>query len=106
MRVGDNVDVVANAHSLPFDEEFDCVVCLETLEHDDNPFMTIDEAHRVLKIGGYLIVCSPSINFPRHNYPSDYFRFTADGLCAVMNKFKILKAFDDENEAYAVAIKI
>ena len=45
---------------LPFkDEQFNFVVISEVLEHLDHPGMTIKEAHRVLKKGGFLIATVP-----------------------------------------------
>lgn len=55
--------LVADAHKLPFkDEEFDVVVCLETLEHVENPQQVLSEIKRVLKKSGYLVVLVPSEN--------------------------------------------
>jgi len=106
MREGDNVDVVANSHELPFkDESFDCVTCVETLEHDDNPFKTLEEIYRVLKPGGKAIVAASGINFPKHAYPSDYFRYTAEGIGVLLNKFNNIQTRDDNNEAYGSGIK-
>lgn len=54
---------VADAHNLPFrDKEFDVVVCLETLEHVEDPRRVLSEIKRVLKKDGYLIVLVPSEN--------------------------------------------
>lgn len=106
MREGNNVDVVANAHKLPFeDDTFDCVTCVETLEHDDNPFKTLSEIHRVLKLGGKVILAASGINFPKHEYPFDYFRYTADGIKVLLKDFYEVEVSDDNNEAYGIGIK-
>lgn len=105
MRGGRNVDIVANSHCLPFQEEFDCIVCCEMLEHDDNPFLTAKEIERVLKPGGYVIITASGISFPKHEFPSDYWRFTVDGLRVLFKNFEILEAREDENEVYLVARK-
>ena len=106
MRDGDNVDVVANSHNLPFDDEvFDLVTCVEMLEHDDNPFKTLDEIYRVLKTGGKVILSASGISFPKHAYPNDYFRYTAEGIKALLNKFKNIETSEDNDEAYGWAIK-
>lgn len=57
---GLNVDVVANGHDLPFkDNLFDLVMCLETLEHDDDPGATIAECWRCVAPGGwFLMTCA------------------------------------------------
>lgn len=55
--------LVADAHNLPFkDEEFDLVVCLETLEHVEDPKRVLREIRRVLRKDGSLIVLVPSEN--------------------------------------------
>lgn len=76
MREGANVDVVANAHSLPFDDaSFDCVVSSEMLEHDDAFWLSMSEMGRVLKPGGALILTARGNGCPEHGCPSDYYRF-------------------------------
>ena len=48
--------------TLPYvDAEFDYVVCLEGLEHIENPHQAIREFARVLSPGGQLIVSTPNI---------------------------------------------
>lgn len=106
MREGRNVDIVSNSHNLPFDDEtFDLVTCVETLEHDDNPFKTLDEIYRVLKTEGKVILSASGISFPKHDYPNDYFRYTSEGIKALLNKFKNIETSEDEDEAYGWAIK-
>lgn len=103
MREGPNVDVVANSHQLPFPQEtFDTVVCVEMLEHDDAPWLTAAESIRVLKPGGRLIACAPGISFPRHDFPCDYWRFTADGLRALFGSIFGEHRADDRDHAYFV----
>ena len=106
MREGKNVDIVANGHELPFkDNEFDCVTCVETFEHDDDPFQTMSEIHRVLQEGGKAIIAASGINFPNHDYPADYFRYTKDGMGVLLKKFKNVNTASDDNESYGVGIK-
>jgi len=83
MRPGKNVDKVVNGHDLKkeFKEgEFDIVVCFDTLEHDLNFWITVENIKWVLKKGGWLLVGAPSIHHPRHNHPYDYYRFTRDSF--------------------------
>lgn len=45
----------------PFpDESFDGITFLETIEHVENPAQFFKEFHRILKIGGHLIVSTPN----------------------------------------------
>jgi len=105
MRSGPNVDLVMNGHDLQFkDASFDCVICAETLEHDDMPWQTAKEIHRVLKDEGVLIVTVPGIGFPRHDFPSDYWRFTAAGVKALFKDFVTIECVEDSTEKAVRAV--
>jgi SAM-dependent methyltransferase len=81
MRSGDNVDAIAIGKELPFkDETFDKVLSLESFEHDSEFWLTIKEMVRVLKIGGKIIVTARGIGFPKHDFPSDFYRFTGPAI--------------------------
>jgi SAM-dependent methyltransferase len=102
MQKGPGVDVVASAEKIPFpDKSFDLIICLETLEHTEKPWVVCSEIERVIKPHGVVIVSSQQ-NFPIHMHPSDYFRYTPYGLKALfpnfLNKliFAISPPFDDE----------
>ena len=69
-----------DAGKLPFSKEtFDTVVLLEVLEHLPNPIVAIQEARRILKKGGVLILSTPFL-YPIHDAPKDYQRWTQHGL--------------------------
>ncbi|TSC63540.1 MAG: putative methyltransferase [Microgenomates group bacterium Gr01-1014_93] len=54
---------VADAASLPFKNDFfDLAVCLEVLEHVDNPQKVISEIKRVLKKDGKVVMLVPADN--------------------------------------------
>lgn len=96
MRPGKNVDVVAKANNLPFfNESFDHVLCLETLEHDDCFWKSILEMKRVLKKGGKLVITVPGIEFPKHEYPKDYWRFTKEAVEVLLQD--LIEIFITEN---------
>jgi 2-polyprenyl-3-methyl-5-hydroxy-6-metoxy-1,4-benzoquinol methylase len=80
MEFGPNVDSVVNGHRLAeiYGEEFDLIVCFDTLEHDDRFWLTIEAMRKVLKHGGWLVIGTPSINHGIHKYPLDFYRFTED----------------------------
>lgn len=46
------------------DASFDTVVCLETIEHVDDPERLLSELARVLRPGGALVLTCPSHDFP------------------------------------------
>jgi SAM-dependent methyltransferase len=79
MRPGPGVDLVANAHRLPFpDRSFDTVVSTEMLEHDEAFPVSLAEMGRVLKLGGLLVLTMRGNGFPHHAFPHDYWRFMPD----------------------------
>ncbi len=71
--------------NLPFDDaSFDAVVSDQVLEHvEGSPQGAIDETLRVLKPGGLLVHATCFIN-PIHGAPSDYWRFSPEGLSLLM----------------------
>lgn len=82
------LDVQFDAHSLPFaSEQFEHVLCVEVLEHCQNPQRVIDECYRVLRPGGTLILTTRFL-FPLHDAPHDYFRFTKYGLQHLCRRFQ------------------
>ena len=60
---------------------FDCVLSSQVLEHVTDPQRYLTEARRLLKPGGSLIVSTHGI-WPYHPDPTDFWRWTADGLQA------------------------
>ena len=57
----------------------DTVLLLDVLEHLPAPATAIDEAARVLKPGGQLLLSVPFL-YPTHDAPYDYQRWTLHGL--------------------------
>lgn len=64
------IDVVADAHSLPFhNERFSGVVMLDVLHHLERPVEFLQEASRVLRPGGRLAMIEPAMTtLARHFY--------------------------------------
>lgn len=104
---GKGVDVVADAHDLPFeDERFDVILCTEVLEHLHTPHAAISEMRRVLKRGGMLILTTRFV-FPIHNAPGDYFRYTKYGLRYLFRDWEIVSLTEevDTKDAFAVLLQ-
>lgn len=81
------VDVVVDAHELPFAAaEFDSVVAVEVFEHLKNPRLAAKEVHRVLRDSGCALISTPFL-FRMHGDPHDYQRFTAQGLKELFSEF-------------------
>jgi len=84
----DGVDVVADAHSLPFaDGVMTGVLCEVVLEHVAEPRRVIAEARRVLRPGGRCFFIVPFI-FPFHGQPNDYRRWSREGLKVAFAEFE------------------
>lgn len=93
-REGKDVDLVMNAHDTleQFgNDSFDTIICMDMLEHDDAFWRTLDNIHAMLKQGGYFWVVMPTIGFPIHNHPGDYWRATEQAFQDIIFKgYKIL----------------
>ena len=68
---------------------FDWVVCTETLTRVRDPFAAIGEIRRLLKPGGYAFLTTP-FNVAIHERLPDCWRFTEDGLRALLRDFTII----------------
>jgi hypothetical protein len=80
-REGPCVDLVAHGREVEIRfgaASFDTVVCCETLEHDPAFWLTVNAMRNALVRGGYMMVTTPSINFPIHRFPLDCYRFAED----------------------------
>ena len=60
-------------------ERVGTVFCLSVLEHCERPFCMAENLTRLLSPGGHLCVAVP-FAFKFHAYPSDYWRFTHEGV--------------------------
>jgi SAM-dependent methyltransferase len=65
------------------DRAFDMVLSTQVLEHCRNPDRHLSEASRMLKPQGRLVLSTHGL-FEDHACPHDFFRWTADGLCALV----------------------
>ena len=79
-------DYVASAESLPIaDKSFDMVLLSEVLEHLQFPEQCLEEAFRVLKDGGDLVVATPFM-YPLHADPYDFQRWLPEKYVFVLSK--------------------
>ncbi|HAU07826.1 MAG: hypothetical protein A2568_03515 [Candidatus Yanofskybacteria bacterium RIFOXYD1_FULL_44_17] len=104
---GRGVDVVADAHDLPFEDgKFDIILCTEVLEHLHSPHVAISEMKRVLKVGGKLILTTRFI-FPIHDAPGDYFRYTKYGLRYLFKDWNVISLVEEvgTKDAFAVLLQ-
>jgi SAM-dependent methyltransferase len=62
------------------------VLLLDTIEHVENPRAALAEIRRCTADDGVLLLTSHFF-FPIHQFPADYWRFTAQGITALLNEF-------------------
>jgi SAM-dependent methyltransferase len=58
---------------------FDAVLCIEVLEHAEDPLLLLAEIFRVMRGGATLVLTAPW-SARRHHIPHDYHRFTRERL--------------------------
>lgn len=97
--------VVADGIKLPFkNDSFDGVICVEVIEHVDNPIALLEEVSRVLKPGGYFLLTTPNGTRPIRKIlkafginllmsPLHLTEFASTEILAMINRanFKVIK---------------
>ena len=79
----DNIHIYSPLHQIPKpDCFFDVIICNAVLEHVSNPEEIMEEFARVLRDDGILYLGLPFLQ-PEHKDPTDFQRYTADGLTAL-----------------------
>lgn len=89
----DRADLAGTAYAIPVaDESFDCALSTAVLEHLEDPNAAIQEAFRVLKPGGTLLISAPFI-WHLHEAPRDFFRYSRYGLAHLLtqNGFSVIE---------------
>jgi SAM-dependent methyltransferase len=75
-----HIDIFSPIHSIPMpDNTIDTILCIAVLEHVENPHEIVSEFYRVLKPNGYVVASVPFMQ-PEHKIPTDFQRYTRDGL--------------------------
>jgi len=73
-------DLEGSLEALPVeDASFDVVLCLQVLEHVDDPDRAIRELHRVTRPGGRVLASTHGTQV-YHPHPADHWRWTHTGL--------------------------
>jgi len=60
-------------------ERFGTIFCLSVLEHCEQPFKMAQNMMSLLKDNGRIVISAP-FSWKIHGYPSDYWRFTPEGI--------------------------
>ena len=78
-------DLVGPIEQLPVeDASFDVVLCIQVLEHVDDPVRAIRELHRVTRPGGRVLLSTHGTQ-GYHPVPNDHWRWTHTGLERLFN---------------------
>jgi SAM-dependent methyltransferase len=86
-REGPGVDRVEDLRALSYpDDSVGTAICLETLEHCEDPIAAGRELARVVAPGGVCLVSTPLL-LGIHGYPNDFFRYTPEGMRAILGSF-------------------
>ncbi len=88
--ISDTVDIVCDAHYLPFeDESYDGVWIQAVLEHVVEPIKVVSEIYRVLKLGGIVYAETPFMQ-QVHEGAYDFTRYTVLGHRYLFKRFKMI----------------
>ena len=88
LRAGPGVDRIEDLRRLSFaDGEVGTALCLDTLEHCADPIAAGRELRRVVSRSRGTLLISSVMLMPIHGYPSDYWRFTPEGLRLLLEGF-------------------
>ncbi|MBK1660917.1 class I SAM-dependent methyltransferase [Paracraurococcus ruber] len=99
-----NVDIVGDAHALPFaGGSVGGVYCEAVLEHLEDPNRAVAEMLRVLRPGGLALAATPFLQ-AFHGYPSHFQNFTTEGhrLLFARAGFEVLDCGPCVGPAYVV----
>lgn len=72
------------------DETYDCIVCMDVIEHTLDPFGAVREMRRMLTEAGHLLISAP-LNARIHGPIPDCWRFTEHGFKVLLRDFEILE---------------
>jgi len=102
IQSGKNVDIIMDAYSIDINfvnGQFDAVLCLNFFEHVMKPWIILEKIAKILQKDGLFYVSIPTIGFPIHNCPYDYWRVTERAMRDVfMDGYKILSLEHDVSE--------
>jgi SAM-dependent methyltransferase len=84
---GPGVDIVLDLRNIDLpNNSVQTALCLEVLEHVDDPALAVQELHRIMANDGLLMVSVP-MNIRIHGSPHDFWRFTPQGLDVLLQRF-------------------
>ena len=79
-------DIVGDVLDPPIpDNSYDTIISNQVMEHVEKPWMMIHHIARILRPGGMCILSAPFMA-PFHANPTDFFRFTEQGMRSLCEK--------------------
>ncbi|MCY1170201.1 MAG: class I SAM-dependent methyltransferase [Pseudomonadota bacterium] len=89
------------------DNTFDAALCIEVLEHAEDPQLLLSEISRILKADATLLLSVPW-SARRHHIPHDYHRFTPERLQRLLEVagFSQIKIRERGNDIGVIANKV
>lgn len=86
--ITDRTNIIFDGHDIPFaDKSFDLIIFQSVLEHVANPYLCVEEAHRVLKTDGMIYSSTPFMQ-QVHLRQYDFTRFTFLGHRRLFRHFE------------------
>ncbi|MGH8009638.1 MAG: methyltransferase domain-containing protein, partial [Candidatus Binatia bacterium] len=99
------VDVVGDAHALPFlPNTFSFVFSSAVIEHLRQPFVAAQEMHAILRNGGY-VYGECSFVFPYHSHPFHYFNASYKGMEELFQAFTCIRSGVGPHQGPSFAIE-
>ncbi len=93
LRLGPGVDCAVDLHRVGLrDDSAGTVLLLETLEHVEYPRRAMAEVARILRTDGIFLLSS-AMDFPIHEHPHDYWRFTPAAFESLLAPFAARAVF-------------
>jgi len=92
-RANKKADFFYDGKKFPFsNNEFDCAICSQVLEHVFTPLAFLSEINRVLKPGALFLITIPFV-WDEHEQPQDFARYSSFGIKAILEQqgFEIVK---------------
>jgi SAM-dependent methyltransferase len=87
MREGPGVDKILNLPAIGLlSESVGMVLCFDTLEHVEHPRKALEEILRILMPNGIAVISS-AMDYPIHDHPHDYWRFTPEAFKSILKPF-------------------
>ena len=85
------VTIVADVHAVPLASgSVSRIISNTVFEHLHDPYAAAKEMYRLLEDGGTAYIAVPFL-YPFHSSPSDYFRFTTEGIKELFSDFEVVE---------------